>query len=333
MSEHHSPNGNDPATPAPAPVPDVAGGYADGSTGGPTAYVQPGGYPPRSARGPGSRLLLVIGSVLGVLVIAWAALFLVDLVLSTTTTTHESYDAVETVELVADGDVTVSVAEGGIEVDAIATSGLRSPRYADSRHPDLLEIRHECPWWYLMLPRCTGDLDVTVPADTEVLVHTSNGDIVARGVAGNVNLSTSNGRITAQEIGGPLAARSSNGRVEVRDAGDRADLTTSNGDISVAGVDGDAVVDTSNGDITISTVGGDATAETSNGRIEIDGVAGDVEAESSNGSISVTGDGEAVALTIETSNGEQIIEGPTDPGADRSVRMRSSNGDVRYLVE
>ena len=58
---------------------------------------------------------------------------------------------------------------------------------------------------------------------------------------------------------------------------------------------------------------------------------GDVYAETSNGRITVYGDEEPVALTIQTSNGDEIIEGPTDPDAERTVEMRSSNGDVAYL--
>ena len=61
------------------------------------------------------------------------------------------------------------------------------------------------------------------------------------------------------------------------------------------------------------------------------GVTGDVFAETSNGDITVYGDEEPVALTIQTSNGDEIIEGTTDPDAERTVEMRSSNGDVAYL--
>jgi DUF4097 and DUF4098 domain-containing protein YvlB len=65
--------------------------------------------------------------------------------------------------------------------------------------------------------------------------------------------------------------------------------------------------------------------------VEISAVGGDVYAETSNGRVTVYGDDEPVALTIQTSNGDEIIEGPTDPDAERTVEMRSSNGDVAYL--
>ena len=99
------------------------------------------------------------------------------------------------------------------------------------------------------------------------------------------------------------------------------------------GVDGTVTADTSNGRITIDSVTGDASAKTSNGSVEVSAVDGNVYGETSNGRITVIGDGEPVALTIVTSNGDEIVQGPTDPDAERSVDIRSSNGDVAYLDE
>ncbi|WP_369370101.1 DUF4097 domain-containing protein [Promicromonospora sp. Populi] len=283
-------------------------------------------------RGPTARVLTTVGVVLAAAVVALGALFLVDLMMSETTTSHESYDAVETVELVSDGDVTVQAAEGDVEVDAIAHSGLRGPTYTADESASRLVVTHLCGWT-LGLPRCSGELDVTLPAGTQVVVRTDNGDVVASGLAGEVSLTSSNGQIEATDIGGPLAAHTSNGDVDVRDVRADVETTTSNGEIGVVDVAGSVTADSSNGDITINAVTGDAWASTSNGTVEVSAGGGNVFAESSNGEVTVVGDGEAVALTIETSNGDEIIEGPTDPDAERTVEIRSSNGDVAYLGE
>src|SRR5690606_28042104 len=141
--------------------------------------------PPPPGRGSTARALTTLGVLLGAAVVVTGALFLADLMMSATSTTHRSYDAVGTVELVADGDVTVTAAEGDVEVDAVARSGLREPRYAADEGGDRLEITHRCDW-SVFLPRCSGGLDVTLPAGTEVVVRTENGDVVASGVAGSV---------------------------------------------------------------------------------------------------------------------------------------------------
>ena len=308
------------------------------AVGQPGPYAQPGphaqdaAYPPGPPhRGATARVLMTIGIVLAVVVVGFGAMFLIDLSMSETTTTHKSYDAVGTVELVSDGDVTVRAVEGDIEVDAIAHSGLREPTYSEEVSADRLEITHRCEWTFLLSSFCSGELDVTLPADTEVVVRTENGDVVASGVAGDVSLQSSNGRIEAADIGGPLTASSSNGDIDVTDAGADVDVSTSNGEVSVTGVDGTVTTDTSNGRITIDSVTGDASANTSNGSVEISAVDGDVFGETSNGRVTVVGDGEPVALSIQTSNGDEIIEGPTDPDAERTVEIRSSNGDVAYL--
>lgn len=297
----------------------------------PESYPQDAGYAPEPPqRGATARVLTTLGVVLGVVVVGFGALFLVDLMVSETTTTHRSYDAVDTVVLVTDGDVTVTAAEGDVEVDAIAHSGLRSPRYSVEESANRLEITHRCGW-SIFLPRCSGELDVTLPADTEVVVRTENGDVVASGVAGEVDVRTSNGRVEATDIGGLFSARSSNGDITVANTGSDVEVSTSNGEISVGEVDGSVASGSSNGRITIDTVAGDASATTSNGSVEISGVAGNVHGETSNGRVTVYGDDEPVALTIQTSNGDEIIEGPTDPDAERTVELRSSNGDVAYL--
>lgn len=271
--------------------------------------------PPRTGRGPASRVLLVIGVVVGAAAVLWAAIFFVDLAMSRTTTQHASYGAVGTVELVADGDVTVGVAEGDVEVDRIAHSGLTAPAYGVEESATGLVVTHECDRrLWVASSRCAGDLGVTLPAGTEVVVRTTNGDVVADGVAGDLDVWSSNGDVEVTSVTGALKA------------------DTSNGDVVVDGAAADAEVRSSNGQIEVTDVGGDLDATTSNGQIEVAGVVGDVRAESSNGDVTVTGDGEPVDLTIETSNGSQTSEGPTDPDAGRAVEIRSSNGDVSYLI-
>jgi DUF4097 and DUF4098 domain-containing protein YvlB len=283
--------------------------------------------PQRSATG---RVLASAGIALALVAIVFGALYLTDLMMSETSTTHRSYDAVDTVELVADGDVTVTAAEGDVEVDVIAHSGLREPTYSADESASRLQLTHRCGW-FIALPRCSGELDVALPAGTEVVIRTENGDIVATGLAGDLSLDTSNGDVETAGLTGPLDARSSNGDIDISGSQADVDASTSNGEISVADVDGTVTADSSNGEITIDSVTGDASADTSNGSVEISGVDGDVHGESSNGEVTVVGDGEPVALTIDTSNGDQVIEGATDPNAERTVEIRSSNGDVAYL--
>lgn len=285
--------------------------------------------PEQPQRGATGRALAGAGIALALVAVVFGALFLTDLMMSETSTSHRSYAAADTVELVADGDVTVVAAEGDVEVDAIAHSGLRKPTYSADESASRLELTHRCGW-FIGLPRCSGELDVTLPADTEVVIRTENGDIVASGLAGDLSMDTSNGDVETTGLTGPVTARSSNGDIDITDSLADVDASTSNGEITVVDVDGSVTTDSSNGEITIGSVTGDASADSSNGSVEISAVDGDVHGVTSNGEVTVVGDGEPVALTISTSNGDQTIDGATDPDAERTVEIRSSNGDVTY---
>ncbi|MEG3614742.1 hypothetical protein [Isoptericola haloaureus] len=283
-------------------------------------------------RSGAARVLLALGLAVGVLMVVWGALHVIDWALSETRTSQESYDPVGQVELVADGDVTVRADDGAtdVSVEVVSRGGLATPEYTVSTGDGSLVLENTCPdrvWWSWT---CAGELHAVVPADTVVRVDTANGEVRAEGPAGAVDLRTSNGDVVATDLGGSLEARTSNGEIEATRVGGDVDAQTSNGRIDVADVGGGAVARSSNGDVELRDVGGDAEARTSNGEIDVAGAGGDVFARTSNGNVTVVGDGEPVALTIETSNGQQIIEGPTDPAASRSVEIHSSNGDVAY---
>lgn len=286
--------------------------------------------PPEPATGSGGQVAAMIGGI-GALVLAGVgALFYVDASNARTENSHQSYDPARTVELVADGDVAVRAAEGDVEVEAIAHIGLTSPVYSTREEGDRLVVTHECRA-FLSFPRCEGELDVTLPAGTEVVVRTSNGEVIAAGIAGTLEVGTSNGDVESTGNTGRQTLTSSNGDIVVRDADGDVSVGTSNGDVEAERIDGSLDSETSNGRTSVVDVDGDVVAESSNGRIEIDGFGGNVRATTSNGDVTVTGDDEPVRLTIGTSNGSETVEGPTDSDAARSVEIETSNGDAAYL--
>ncbi|GAA1993473.1 hypothetical protein GCM10009718_33990 [Isoptericola halotolerans] len=333
------------STPGPAPEPTTY-------PGPPTDPHPAPGPPSDPRRSPAGRALLVVGLVLGGLLVAWGALHLVDRALSSTTTTREDYDAAASLELVTDGEIDVRAEDGatGVDVEVVARRGLVAPSYAVDEVDGGLVLTHRCPSWAWFSWVCSGELRAVVPPDTDVVARASNGDVRASGLDGGAELRSANGAVFAAVIGGDLVARSSNGDVVVHDvAGDlearsangalelarvggRVTATTGNGGVQVSDAGGFVTARSSNGSVSVTTAGGDVEARTANGRVDVAGAAGDVLARSSNGAVTVIGDGEPVALTIGTSNGRETVEGLTDPGAPRTVEIRSSNGDVAYLA-
>lgn len=154
-------------------------------------------------------------------------------------------------------------------------------------------------------------VEITAPANSELILRTSNGSVEVRNFEAGAIIRTSNGRITVAGMRGDLEADTSNGSIDVSNFTGAVTLGTSNGSIRFAGklVPGSRNdMETSNGSITIdldnnpsvlfdgSTSNGTVSSDfpvltTSTGRTHLEGKIGDGEAEltatTSNGSITV----------------------------------------------
>ena len=319
-------------------------------------------------RGLGGRALLVVGVVVGAAAIAQVAYQGADWMAATTTVTTTGYPGAPVVELVADGDVSVSV--GGsdqVVVEQTARTGFRDVTYsatttsAEGRHVttgpgstadgfggERLLVEHTCPrGWSDGV--CRADLSVEVPWGTSVVVRSGSGAIRAEGVSGALDLETSDGDVSVlaatgtvqartssghvdvDGAGGPVRVSSGDGRVSVRDASRSVEARTSSGDVLVDGAGGTVTAVSGDGDVDARQVAGSAAASTSSGAVRVSGVRGDVTATTGDGPVVVRGTGTAVALEISTGDGRSTVDAPTDPSATRTVTIRSSSGDVSYL--
>jgi len=270
--------------------------------------------PPK--RSGGARSLLWIGGIVGALMLVTGAYSIVNLLVFTnadpsTVTGTATYDAAPVVELVADGDI--SVTTGGSDVHVERTSRVASSHatYKASVSGDRLVVKHVCAWWHPGY--CEAGLNVTVPSGTEVVVRGSDGAVEATSLTGPLTVHASDGRATISDIDGDVSLQSGDGSVTIDD------------------VRGDVGAHTSDGRIDVSAVTGSVTTHTSDGRTTISAVDGDIDARASDGDVTVYGDGEPVALTIETSDGRQTVDAPTDPSASPTVRIHTSDGDASYL--
>jgi hypothetical protein len=283
------------------------------ATAAPTRTPTP---PPGPApRGPGGRALLVIGVVVGVaLVVAtgWSAVQALAEGWGNAPTTSgtSTYTAQPTVELHADGDVSVTKGGDRVVVRRTAHSAIGSVRYSAQVEGDHLVVRHTC-WRFS--GTCRASLDVTVPEGTALVITTSDGRLDAHGLVGSLEAHTADGAPTIANVRGDVTLSTGDGRVDVRD------------------IDGSLTASTSDGAVAISGVTGDATVRTSDGRVDVEKVQGNVDASTSDGAVTVRGTGEPVALDISTSNGHQTVQAPTNPNASRHVRIHTSDGDVAYL--
>lgn len=130
---------------------------------------------------------------------------------------------------------------------------------------------------------------VTVPANTKVLLTTTNGRIEVVDVKAGAQLETVNGPINARGLGGAVKASTVNGGV----------------DIGLASLTGDVNVETTNGGVTVR-LPGDAQAlllgRTTNGGLNVDGLEV-VEVERSRRRVEAKLNGGGRRVEAETTNG------------------------------
>lgn len=197
-------------------------------------------------------------------------------------------------------------------------------------------------------PPVQVDFTVTVPANYNVSLKTSGGDIKIADLNGKVRARTSGGDVTLGKIAGEIDAGTSGGDVTLAEGGATVKLSTSGGNIRVDHAVGAADLDTSGGDIVIksventlhaSTSGGDVTAGiagalkgechlgTSGGRVRVTvdkGTAFDLDAATSGGDVDAAG----LTITIEKGgSGRSKLAGKVNGGGPL-LKLRSSGGDV-----
>ena len=172
---------------------------------------------------------------------------------------------------------------------------------------------------------------IEVPQRYDVEIVTGSGDVLIRGLSGQVRAKTSGGDLEILDIRGPVWGRTSGGDILLKGAIETADVVTSGGDIEVATTRGSVVAATSGGDVRIGKVGGSVKASTSGGDIEIAGARGQLDASTSGGSIRarLTGQPEA-DCTLSTSGGD--VEVAIHPALTLTLDAKTSGGEVETSV-
>jgi DUF4097 and DUF4098 domain-containing protein YvlB len=242
-------------------------------------------------------------------------------------TRDDSFSVGESVTLVvrtANGAIEVRAGSDG-EVHVEAT--LREPEKIDyevTQDGDTITAEATSGRWRGCM---MASFVVTVPADTEVDLDTSNGAIELTGLVGDGRLDTSNGAIRLVDVTGDYRGRTSNGAIRIDGMEGTADIETSNGAVDVADSKGEFDFHTSNGRISFSgelTAGGDNRLETSNGRVNVE-LLGEpsvrIDASNSNGDITTN-----LPLTIESTSRHHLVGTIGDGEAD--LYVRTSNGDL-----
>ncbi len=135
-----------------------------------------------------------------------------------------------------------------------------------------------------------------------------------------------------------LSLHTTNGKLQIDEMDGRVRASTTNGSIDLDGCGGDAELDSTNGKITTGPVEGDLHASITNGSIEIEGAAGDVRASTTNGAIKLeVKRGNGFRINASTTNGRVAVDLPDDEFTGefnrRHTRVEGRYGDGRHRIE
>jgi DUF4097 and DUF4098 domain-containing protein YvlB len=152
--------------------------------------------------------------------------------------------------------------------------------------------------------------DLTVPVGTRVLMHSTSGDLHARGTHGEVEARSISGDVVVDDAVRNATLESVSGNVQAREI---------TGDVRARSVSGDVDLDAVTGDVTLSSVSGHGYVTGARSRVaRMETVSGDL---SYSGTLDATG-----TYEFQAHSGNIRLELPRDVGALLSIDTFS--GDV-----
>jgi Putative adhesin len=156
------------------------------------------------------------------------------------------------------------------------------------------------------------ELEIRMPRSAKVEVHSSDGNVMAKGLEGDFDFTTSDGKIELEDIAGNLRAHSSDGSMRVSGRFDGLELRTSDGRIEFEARPGSQLreaweVRSSDGSV----------------RLKIPGdLAADLELHTSDGSITSN-----IPIVVEGSFSHHNLRGKINGGGNR-LTVHTTDGSV-----
>jgi DUF4097 and DUF4098 domain-containing protein YvlB len=185
-----------------------------------------------------------------------------------------------------------------------------------------------------------ADMTIRVPPQRQVSVHLAGGDMSARdveadlqltaaggdieasGIRGELTMTTGGGDVSARNVQGALVMKTGGGEISAGNIRGTTTVRTEGGNISANDIQGELRIDTGGGDVKVGTVQG-ATINTGGGEVSASDVRGVLTIRTGGGDVSVrTVQG---ALTINTGGGN--VQGTAIRGD--TVRVDVGGGDIR----
>jgi hypothetical protein len=180
------------------------------------------------------------------------------------------------------------------------------------------------------------DLQVEVPAGTDVSLHLAAGEARVEGVDARLRIDTGSGDVRARDVAGSLDVDTGSGSVEVMGSAGDVRVDTGSGSVRLEGVRGrEVVVDTGSGDVVGRGIQADGVeVDTGSGSIELlDVAAPDVVLDTGSGAVELRLLEDVDRLVVDTGSGSVAVEGPRELGGELELETGSGGIEVDFPVQ
>ncbi len=197
----------------------------------------------------------------------------------------------KTYQVTGTPDVLVTSGDGNIRVAAAATREVRAEvitegwrigpndvRIEEHQTGNRVEIRIHIPRVHFQFGHRSLRVELTVPHESNLDLQTSDGNITAESVKGQLHFATGDGNIDGRSLDGALRASSGDGHIRLLGRFDQLDLHTGDGNIDAEVQPGSKMtaswlVRTGDGSVVLHLpegFGADLDVRTGDGRISVD---------------------------------------------------------------
>ena len=146
----------------------------------------------------------------------------------------ETNDAKVQVEAWERKEIQAHVVSEGVRIGLWGSSDRRQIRVRDFQSGNHVELEVHIPdtIWMIGVNTRSARIELEVPQEATLNIHSGDGDLSVHGLRGEINLSTQDGRIEADSLDGALRATSGDGNMRVEGRFDSLNLKTGDGSIS-----------------------------------------------------------------------------------------------------
>ncbi|HET7206000.1 MAG TPA: DUF4097 family beta strand repeat-containing protein [Terriglobales bacterium] len=223
------------------------------------------------------------------------------------------------------------------DIEAVVTThndkiGPNAVRINDHQSGNRIDIDIHVPQFHILNFRShTVKIELAIPKQADVDLHSGDGAITAEALNGNISLTSGDGNIRVDNANGSLTLESGDGRIECRGVNGRLRAETKDGAMRIDGVFSDLDLHTGDGRIDAqvqsgSKMGSTWSVRSGDGSITLalpDGFSADLDAHTGDGHISVD-----FPVTVQGGALRQNeIRGKLNNGGP-TLEMRSGDGNI-----